>query len=70
MVTADFSVSNNGSVWIVTPQSEAFKTFLEENVSLEGWQRIGKGFAMDHRVAAGFVEQMVSSEGFTVSVLL
>jgi len=44
----DVSVRDEGSVVIVTPQTDAAKAWVEENVSLEGWQWFGGGFAVEH----------------------
>jgi hypothetical protein len=46
----DVSVRDEGSVVIVTPQTDAAKAWVEENVSLEGWQWFGGGFAAEPRM--------------------
>ena len=46
----DVSVRDEGSVVIVTPQTDAAKAWAEENVSIEGWQWAGGGFAVDPRM--------------------
>lgn len=48
----DVKVSNEGSVCLFTLLTESAIQWVEENVSLEGWQWLGKSsFAVEYRFA-------------------
>lgn len=56
----DFSVQNCGSVCLFTLQTEAVLEWVRDNVSLEGWQWMGKrSFAVDHHYADSLAEAMI-----------
>jgi hypothetical protein len=46
----DVLVRDEGSVVIVSPQTEAAKAWVEENVETSGWQWIGGVFAVEPRM--------------------
>ncbi len=46
----DVSVRDEGYVVIVTPQTDAAKAWVEENVETSGWQWLGGGFAVEPRM--------------------
>jgi hypothetical protein len=47
----DVTTVYNGSVTMFRPISAQAKTWVEENVELEGWQWIGPAFAVETRYA-------------------
>lgn len=61
----DFKIENHGSVFLFLPLTEAAREHVEEEVRPEGWQRMGEGFAVEHRVAFDLTDALVG-EGFTV----
>jgi hypothetical protein len=54
----DVLVRNEGSVVIVTPQTDAAKEWVEENVETSGWQWLGGGFAVEPRMLDNLLEGM------------
>lgn len=62
---ADFTVRNEGSIFLITPMSEDSKTALAERVDPEAtW--FGPSLVVEHRYIGDIVEGM-SGEGFTFS---
>jgi len=60
---SDFRVTDYGTVVYFTPQTEGAKA-LSDTVGLEPWQRLGNSFALDHRPAQLFIDQL-QTEGYT-----
>jgi len=56
----DVSVLNDGSVVLFTPNTDAARDWVRDNVQLEDWQWLGNGFAVDHRYAGDLAEGMVA----------
>lgn len=55
----DISISHEGSVVLFTMNTPAAREWVEENVQLEGWQRMGKdSFAVDSRFAHDLADGM------------
>lgn len=61
----DVKVMNHGSVVMVEPVSDEAKTWVNENVGLEGWQWMGNSFAVEPRYLGDLLDGM-RAEGFTV----
>jgi hypothetical protein len=55
---ADVEVSGGGTVYLFTPRSKKGRKWVEDNVHLEDWQWLGKGFAVDHRFVADLTSGM------------
>lgn len=64
---ADFLIHAGewATVWQFEPVTEAAKEFVEENLELEDWQKLGGTFACDHRPARQLARQL-SDEGFVL----
>lgn len=62
---ADFSVTNSGSVAMVTPLSPAAREWVEENVQVEPWAWMGLGFAVEPRLVEGLMS-LAAEQGLEV----
>lgn len=64
----DVTVSNHGTVAIITPLTEAAKEWVCEHLSLESWQFWGgnDGFACEPRYVDHIVEGMIN-DGLAVA---
>ena len=61
----DFTVENQGSVWLFTARSPEARDEMSM-MGLAEWQRLGEfSFGVDHRAAGGLVEQL-RENGFSV----
>jgi hypothetical protein len=65
---SDVTVSGDGTVYLFHPESRAALVWLDDNVHLEGWQWLGRAFAVEHRFVAPLVEGMLA-DGLRVEVL-
>jgi hypothetical protein len=61
----DFTVEDHGTVWSFTPRSRAALTVVPR-LCLDGWQRLGRTFVVDHRPAADLVERL-RADGLVVA---
>ena len=61
----DIQILNCGSVFQFFWLTERGKNWIDENVSYEAWQLMGKLFVIDHRFAGPLAIGMVES-GLTV----
>ena len=67
-MSADFSISDQGSLVMFSPQSEAAKAFVEEKVDVPGWAWLGNAFGVEHRMADGLIEG-IEAEGLSVEAV-
>jgi hypothetical protein len=65
---SDVSVSGGGTVYLFVPETEVAHAWLDDYVHLEGWQWLGRAFAVEHRFAGALIEGMVA-DGLRVEVL-
>ena len=65
MKAADVLVDNQGTIMVLTPQTQKAKDWFDENVEAEGWQWIGDGLGVDHRMAENLLQGILTS-GLTV----
>lgn len=63
----DVIVENHGSVCMVTPMSPAARTWVDENVQLEGWQWLGASFACEPRYVPSLTDGM-QEDGLTIEL--
>jgi len=63
----DVSVSSDGSVYLFYPNSPAALAWLDDNVHPEGWQWLGRAFAVEQRFVGALIEGMVA-DGMRVEV--
>lgn len=61
----DVTVRYFGSQFLVTPETPAAKAWVAENVQLEGWQWMGKAFAVDQHFIENLVDGM-QADGLVV----
>ena len=64
---ADVFVADHGSVALVTPMSPAAHQWVEENVHVEPWQRMGASIACEPRCLANLVAGM-RADGLVVEL--
>lgn len=64
-MTADFTVSNHGTICLVRPQTNEAMAFVNEKVQLEGWQWFGGAFSVDPRYLENLIEGIIE-DGLTV----
>ena len=58
--TADVFVSNEGSLVLFTVETESARTWVGDNVQVEGYQWLGaRSFAVDRRYAEDLMTGMV-----------
>ena len=62
----DVRVSGSGTMYLVTPLTEAAKEWVAEHVQLESWQWLGSGFGVEWRYVENLVEGMEDA-GLSVS---
>jgi hypothetical protein len=54
----DVLVANAGSVFTFCPLTPKAKSWIEENVETEAWQRFGHALVVEHRYALGLAAGM------------
>ena len=65
---ADFVVSDQGTIWVFNPLTNAARVFSRNELGLESWQWLGDGFAVDHRPAILQAEQL-ANEGWKLEAI-
>ena len=61
----DFTVNDQGSVILLSPQSKLAHAWLNRNIQAEPWQWLNGGLAIDHRMA-GDILQAIEDEGLSI----
>lgn len=61
MPTPDVTVTNEGSVFLVTPYTQDARDWISENVHTEGWQWMGQSLAIEHRFVSDLVDGMLDA---------
>lgn len=61
----DFRVTGGSSVYMVEPLTSKAKVWVKEHVSVEGWQWLGKAFAVDHHYIGNLVDG-IKGDGLSV----
>jgi hypothetical protein len=62
---ADIMLSNHGSVWLVTPVTDAAREWIDDNVAADA-QYFAGSLVVEPRYIAGIVRGM-EEDGFTVA---
>jgi hypothetical protein len=65
---SDIIVSSGGSVYQLHLESATARTWVDDHVHLEGWQWLGRTFAVEHRFAGPLIDGMLV-DGLRVEVL-
>jgi hypothetical protein len=65
MTTQDFIVTDQSSVWLFEPLTEAAQRFVRQQVALDEWLWLGQRFAVDYLAAPALAEDL-ENEGFMV----
>ncbi len=66
MTTQDFIVTDQSSVWLFEPLTEAARRFVRQNVNMDEWLWMDRQFVVDY-LAAGALAEELQDEGFTVA---
>ncbi len=66
-MSADFTVRDQGTILLFTPETSEAKDYTESEIPTEPWQWWGAAFAVDHRPASELIEGLIC-EGFTVAL--
>ena len=53
---SDVTVSGAGTVYLFTPETAVANAWLDDNVHLEGWPWLGRGFAVEHCYVGPLIE--------------
>jgi hypothetical protein len=61
MSYADFLAVNHGTIVQITPLTKEAFVWVESNLELEPWQRMGASFCIDHRLAPDILIGMRSA---------
>jgi len=67
MMDADFKISVQGSIWLFEPVTETAKEFTSNELSVQGWQWMGKAFGVDARIGNNLVSSL-EEEGFILEI--
>ena len=62
----DFTLADHGSVILLTPETGAAKAFVQAFVDVPDWAWLGRGFAVEHRVAKNLLDG-IQGNGLTVA---
>ncbi len=65
MATQDFVITDQASVWLFEPRTEAAQRFVREKLNFDEWLWLGRRFAVDY-LAAGALAEDLQEEGFRV----
>lgn len=57
----DFTITNAGSIHVITPLTERASTWLRENTHAEGWQWLGASLAIEPRYSDAIVDGMLDA---------
>ena len=63
---ADFTVSNHGSISLLTPVSKAADIWIHEHIALDQAQMFGSAVAIEHRYIADVVAGL-QADGLSVN---
>lgn len=63
----DFVVRPHGTAWTFEPKTEEAKSFVRNDLEVQGWQWLGPAFGVDHRLATDLVAAL-ESEGFVLEM--
>lgn len=66
--TPSFTAVCHGNVWMVTPMNSEAQAWVDENVPLDDWQWIGRGFSVDQHYVENLIEG-IAEAGFTIKVI-
>lgn len=61
----DVIVTNEGTIFLFEPRTEAAREWVREHVQLEGWQWFGPAFCVEHRFALDLAQGM-TDDGLVV----
>jgi len=63
-IDMDFEVENHGTVWLLTPKSQAAHEFITNSVDVPSWAFMGASVAVEHRCVEPLLNG-IEREGLT-----
>ena len=66
MTMSDFSISDQGSIFLIRPLNEAARQWLDENVVSEPWQWVEGALCVETRFASDLVLE-IEEAGFEIT---
>lgn len=54
-------IRDQGTIVVFTPQTDEDRSWINENCHTEGWQWVGRSFAVDHGCAQPLVNGIIQS---------
>src|SRR5205814_10729008 len=63
---SDFSISDQGSIFLIRPLNEAARQWLDENVAAEPWQWVQGALCVEARFARDLIIE-IEEAGFEIS---
>jgi hypothetical protein len=61
----DFYYRNEGSVILLMPNTEDSQEWINENLQVQPWQRLGNNIAVDHR-SFTLIEEVIENDGLLI----
>lgn len=65
---SDVTVSGGGTIYLFHLESDTARDWVDDQVQLEGWQWLGRAFAVEHRYVGALIEGMLA-DGLRVEVV-
>jgi hypothetical protein len=62
----DFTVENHGSIYLLRPRTDEGQAWIDDNLVVEDYQRLGNSVAVEHRYIGNIVTGIVA-DGLSVS---
>jgi hypothetical protein len=63
----DFTLYNHGSIVVLTPMTEAARSWMQDNIDVENAQMWGKGVVVEPRYVGSILDGL-TVDGLTVSL--
>lgn len=59
-MTPDFHIGDHGSIWLLTPVTEAARSWVAEHIP-EDAQRLGRGIAIEPRYVPDIIDGIIDA---------
>jgi hypothetical protein len=63
--TADFSVQNEGTIYLLQPHTDAAREWISEHLTIESWQMFVSALVVEHRYILAIVDG-IKADGLEV----
>jgi len=61
----DFYYRYDGNIILLIPNTEDSQAWINENLCVESWQKLGANIAIDHR-SFSVIEEVIESDGLII----